>query len=201
MEVTGERHLPIPRQQVWLALHDADTLRRCIPGCLSLTEEGDQRFQGSATLDIHGAGTTFDGMLTLSDTDPPASCRLIAEATGAANDMATFAASVMLEQEAGATMLRYAVAAEVEGREPRRNAVRLATGTRVFVERFLDNLVAIVAAPAPVAADGLPAAIASIPSASRISAALPSRIFGFPPLAWGAAGVFVFIVFNLFVAS
>ncbi|MFC7539180.1 SRPBCC domain-containing protein [Siccirubricoccus deserti] len=36
MEMTGERRIPAPRQQVWEALNDPEALRAAIPGCESV---------------------------------------------------------------------------------------------------------------------------------------------------------------------
>ena len=33
MEMTGEFHIPAPRQRVWEGLNDPEVLKQCIPGC------------------------------------------------------------------------------------------------------------------------------------------------------------------------
>ena len=40
MEMTGERRIPAPRQQVWDALNDPEVLRASIPGCETVEREG-----------------------------------------------------------------------------------------------------------------------------------------------------------------
>ena len=41
MEMLGHRHLPITQQQAWEALNDAETLKKCIPGCDKFELVGD----------------------------------------------------------------------------------------------------------------------------------------------------------------
>ncbi len=50
MDMTGEYRINAPRQKVWDALNDPAVLRACIPGCESLTREGDNRL--AATLRV-----------------------------------------------------------------------------------------------------------------------------------------------------
>ena len=49
MQLSEEYTLPAPRSEVWAALHDADVLRDCIPGCTELEAEGDDTFHASVT--------------------------------------------------------------------------------------------------------------------------------------------------------
>ena len=41
MELVGEQLIHAPRDRVWQALMDTETLRAAIPGCESVTDEGD----------------------------------------------------------------------------------------------------------------------------------------------------------------
>ena len=44
MELNGEQRISAPRTKVWDALNDPEVLRACIPGCESLTRDGDSAF-------------------------------------------------------------------------------------------------------------------------------------------------------------
>ena len=45
MEMTGERRIPAPRQQVRDALNDPEVLRASIPGCESVEREGEDALE------------------------------------------------------------------------------------------------------------------------------------------------------------
>ena len=44
MEMTGEFRIPAPRQRVWEALNDPETLKQCIPGCQTIEKVSDTEF-------------------------------------------------------------------------------------------------------------------------------------------------------------
>ena len=44
MDLTGEFHVPLPREAVFDALNDPEILGRCIPGCQTLEQVSDTEF-------------------------------------------------------------------------------------------------------------------------------------------------------------
>jgi len=41
MELSNTRIVPAPRERVWIALNDPDTLKACLPGCEVLERTAD----------------------------------------------------------------------------------------------------------------------------------------------------------------
>ena len=44
MDMTGEYRIPAPREKVWAALNDPETLKRSLPGCESLEKVSETEF-------------------------------------------------------------------------------------------------------------------------------------------------------------
>ena len=52
MQLTGEYHIPAPRDRVWAMLNDPDVLRACIPGCESFEAPTPDHFDVVSVLKI-----------------------------------------------------------------------------------------------------------------------------------------------------
>ena len=80
MKLEGSYDVKAPRQKVWTAFLDPETLRQAIPGCEKLELIGPDEYK--ATLKIGVAAVTFEGKVRLLDKKPPESYRLAAEGSG-----------------------------------------------------------------------------------------------------------------------
>ncbi|HWY16841.1 MAG TPA: carbon monoxide dehydrogenase subunit G [Rhizomicrobium sp.] len=116
MEFTGRYVIPATPDQVWTALNDPAVLQLCIPGCENLARDGDHHFVATATLRIGPVKATFKGAIEQSELDPPRRCVLKGEGLGGVAGFARGAAEVVLEQEAGSTVLSYAARATIGGK-------------------------------------------------------------------------------------
>src|ERR1700688_3286406 len=116
MEFTGRYIIPATPDQVWTALNDPAVLQLCIPGCESLARDGDHRFVATATLRIGPVKATFKGAIEQSELDPPRRCVLKGEGLGGVAGFARGAAEVVLDREAGSTVLSYAARATIGGK-------------------------------------------------------------------------------------
>jgi carbon monoxide dehydrogenase subunit G len=115
----------MPRERVWAALNDPAILRSCIPGCRSLERISATTMRSVVEARVGPLTATFNGTLTQSEMDPPATCRLTAEGDGGSAGSAKGSALVTLVPEDNGTRLKYVAHAEVGG--------KLATvGTRVI---------------------------------------------------------------------
>src|SRR3546814_14444110 len=79
MKMSGEQRIAAARDKVWQALNDPDVLRRCIPGCQSLTKESDTRMVATVEIKIGPIGARFNGAVELADINAPDSYTLIME--------------------------------------------------------------------------------------------------------------------------
>jgi carbon monoxide dehydrogenase subunit G len=116
MELNGQQRIAAPRQQVWDALNDARVLKACIPGCESLTQDGDNAFDATVQAKVGPVRARFSGRVELSDIRPPESYRISGEGKGGVAGFAKGGADVTLIEDGEGTILDYAVKADVGGK-------------------------------------------------------------------------------------
>jgi carbon monoxide dehydrogenase subunit G len=180
MEMTGEFRIPAPRQRVWEGLNDPEILKQCIPGCQSLDKVSDTEFNGRVVAVVGPVRATFGGKVTLSDLDPPQSYTISGEGNGGVAGFAKGGAKVNLAEDGAATLLKYAVQAQVGGKLAQVGS-RLIDGVarkmaNDFFGRFAD--VMIPEQPPSAVAVAAPAAVNVLPSEQPAPTAPPM-----PPVA------------------
>lgn len=116
MEFTGRYVIPASPDRVWVALNDPAILQLCIPGCDSLARDGDHHFTATATLRIGPVKATFMGAIEQTELDPPRRCVLKGEGLGGVAGFARGTAEVVLDLDAGSTVLSYAARATIGGK-------------------------------------------------------------------------------------
>lgn len=117
MDLTGSYDIPATREAVWHGLNDAETLKRCIPGCQSLEKLSETELQAQAQLKIGPMKASFSGKVLLSDLDPPNSYRISGEGNGGVAGFAKGGALVTLtDAPEGGTRLTYEAKAEIGGK-------------------------------------------------------------------------------------
>ena len=116
MVLTGERLLAVDRDGVWKALNDPEILKASIPGCETIEKTGDNEYSIGVLAALGPVRAKFNGKLLLEDVVAPESYTLRFEGTGGAAGFAKGSAKVTLTDDDGATLIRYAVTAQVGGR-------------------------------------------------------------------------------------
>lgn len=116
MNVNGEYRLPAPREAVWEALHDPETLRSCIPGCDEFRRTGPDVYEGRITTQVGAVITTFSGRIVVSDEDFPRGWALSAHLQSPTAGYADGEASVTLTAEGFGTVLGYRARIDPGGR-------------------------------------------------------------------------------------
>jgi uncharacterized protein len=215
MDMTGERHIPAPRQVVWDALNDTTTLKASIPGCESLEKTGDNQMKAVAAVKLGPISARFNGAVTLSDIDAPNSYTITGEGQGGVAGFAKGGAKVFLTDDdtngPGATLLKYEVNAQVGGKLAQLGA-RLIDATakqmaEQFFTKFSDEVGKLVppelavASPAAVSDEVRPPPAAP-PSAISPLALIPREPFGLPVMGWVGivlfAGILVLTLASMF---
>jgi carbon monoxide dehydrogenase subunit G len=136
MDMTGERRIPAPRQAVWDALNDTETLKASIPGCESLLKTGDNQMKAIAAVRLGPISARFNGAVTLSDIDPPNSYTITGEGQGGVAGFAKGGAKVFLTDDTGATLLKYEVNAQVGGKLAQLGARLIDATAKQMAEQF-----------------------------------------------------------------
>ena len=175
MQMTGQQKIPAPSNRVWDALYDPEVLRRCIPGCQSLTKESDERMRAAADIRIGPIGARFLGTVTLSDVDPPRGCTMTIEGRGGTVGFVRSGARVRLADDgSGGTLLSYEVDAEVGGRLAQLGGPLVDAAARQLAGKFFEQFSAAVGTTAEEPAK--PAAIAAERAAPSPPVAAAARI-------------------------
>lgn len=165
MELLGEVTINAGRERVWDALNDAATLQACIPGCEALVDESPDTRRATVMVKIGPVRARFQGRVTLSEAQAPASCLLRFEGSGGAAGMASGSAQVILSEAPaagvqgagavpGSTRLGYSVKASVGGKLGQIGGRMIDASAKQLADQFFMALRAQLepaAAPAPLA--------------------------------------------------
>ncbi len=107
MKIKGQHKLAAPRQKVWEALLDPEVLARTLPGCESLDPIGENQYKMKMKLALAAVQGLFDGKVSLEDTQPPESYRLLVEGTGKVGFVNGSGQFRIEEAGAGETLVHY----------------------------------------------------------------------------------------------
>jgi uncharacterized protein len=204
MDMTGEQKIAAPREAVWRALNDADTLRQSIPGCETLERVSETEFTATVAAKLGPVNAKFSGRVTLSDIVPPISYMISGEGSGGVAGFAKGGAKVELEEVPDGTLLRYTVNAQVGGKIAQIGSRLIDASARKlandFFARFSQNVA--VAEPQPPAAAAAPPAAAPVTPAAAPGMTMPSLppAAGLPSWAW-IAGVVAFVLLIIWYFS
>jgi carbon monoxide dehydrogenase subunit G len=146
MEMTGEFHIPAPRDRVWQALNDPEVLKRAIPGCREIEKISDTEFQAKVVAKVGPVSATFGGKVNLTDLDPPRAYTISGEGSGGVAGFARGSAKVNLDEDgAAATRLHYAVQANVGGKLAQIGSRLIDATSRKMAEDFFSRFVEAMA--------------------------------------------------------
>lgn len=116
MDMQGNRQLGVTQQQAWDALNDPETLKLCLPGCDKFEATGEGQYAVTMAVKVGPVSAKFNGKVTLSDIQPPASYRLAFEGQGGVAGFGKGASAVTLVPSEGGCELGYTVQAQVGGK-------------------------------------------------------------------------------------
>lgn len=186
MQMTGQERIAASRKDVWEALYDPEILKRCIPGCQSLTKEADGRLRTIAEIKIGPIGARFNALVTRSDVNPPHGYTMTIEGQGGTVGFVKSGAKVRLADDpSGGTLLSYEVDAEVGGRLAQLGGPMLDATAKQLAAKFFRQLGVAIGAPSLPAAGTrhVPAAVSGGLAARPALTPLSTPARGFP-IAW-----------------
>lgn len=148
MDMTGEYHIPAPRQRVWEGLNNPAILKDCIPGCQEIEKVSDTEFAAKVVAKVGPVKATFGGKVTLSDLAPPQGYTIAGEGTGGVAGFAKGSARVDLTEEDGGTLLKYTAQANVGGKLAQIGSRLIGATARKMADDFFGRFAGLVAADA-----------------------------------------------------
>ena len=188
MKLSDQIRIEAPREQVYAALNDLEILRKSIPGCEQIEQISKTELIATAVIKIGPIKAKFKGQVTLSDLNPPESYTISGEGKGGTAGFAKGDAKISLEEDGGATILRYEVQADVGGKLAQLGG-RLIEGTaKKLAGDFFNSFSDAVAGPAEEVAE------VAVPAATGAEAG----IGGVPPLVLMAGSAAALIVLYFF---
>ena len=176
MQMSGEYTITATRQQVWDALNDPEALKQSIPGCDSIERNDDNELTATVTAKVGPVKAKFQGVVRLSDLNPPISYRISGEGKGGAAGFAKGGAEVQLDEADGgqATLLKYAVDASVGCKLAQIGARLIDSTAKKLAAEFFENFATYVVANAP--AERPDAAMAPSPTPEATQKAIPETV-------------------------
>ncbi len=156
MDMSGEYRIAAPRERVWAALNDPDTLRQAIPGCEELNKVSETELEAVARAKIGPVSARFKGKVTLSELKPPESYILTGEGSGGAAGFAKGQAQVSLVADGDETILHYSVKATIGGKLAQLGQRLVDGAAKKMADEFFENFASLAggkvqakSAPAP----------------------------------------------------
>lgn len=148
MDLTGEERIRAPREAVWNALNDIETLKAAIPGCDNLVRINDHQIKAGIKVNLGIMKIGFHGLLELSNMVPPHSYTISGKGEGTIAGFAEGAADVRLTQDGDETILSYAIQGDAGGKIAQIGTRILGSAARKIADRFFANIGKAAAAKA-----------------------------------------------------
>lgn len=146
MELKQSQDIPLPIDEVWAALNDAEILAKAIPGCEELNQVSNTELTAKVKLKIGPVSATFTGEVTLSELNPPRSYVISGSGKGGVAGGATGSARVDLEpiEDGAATRLTYEVDAAVTGKIAQLGSRLIESTAKKLATKFFTDFISVL---------------------------------------------------------
>ena len=146
MELKQSQDIPLPIDEVWAALNDAEILAKAIPGCQELNQVSNTELTAKVKLKIGPVSATFTGEVTLSELNPPHSYVISGSGKGGVAGGATGLARVDLEpiEDGAATRLTYEVDAAVTGKIAQLGSRLIESTAKKLATKFFTDFISVL---------------------------------------------------------
>jgi carbon monoxide dehydrogenase subunit G len=114
MKIEGTQQLLAPRERVYALLIEPEVLRRCIPGCESLSKTDEGHYDATLKAGVGAIKGAFRGNVTLEDMRPPEHYRIVVAGKGLVGFAKGSADFDLIEQGDG-TLIKYSGELQVGG--------------------------------------------------------------------------------------
>lgn len=146
MELKQSQDIPLPIDEVWAALNDAEILAKAIPGCQELNQVSNTELTAKVKLKIGPVSATFTGEVTLSELNPPHSYVISGSGKGGVAGGATGSARVDLApiEDGAATRLTYEVDAAVTGKIAQLGSRLIESTAKKLATKFFTDFISVL---------------------------------------------------------
>lgn len=149
MELTDQRDICAPPDEVWTALIDPEVLKLCIPGCQEMTGTPEDGYEAVVVQKVGPVKATFKGQVQLTNIIVGQSCTISGEGKGGPAGFAKGGADVVLTPTDGGTRLSYDVNAKVGGKLAQLGSRIIDGFAKKMADQFFDNFKAVLEGGAP----------------------------------------------------
>jgi carbon monoxide dehydrogenase subunit G len=129
----------LPREQVYDLLHDPNVLARCMPGCESLEQVGEDEYAMKMKMVLASVSGLFQGKVRTSEPNRPDSFRLVVEGAGKIGFMKGDGL-LKLSEANGGTAVAYEGDVQVGGTIAAVGQRLIDTTAKMLIKRFFDRL-------------------------------------------------------------
>jgi len=144
MKIEGSSDIPAPRERVWAAFQDPDTLAAAIPGCETLEAVGPDEYKAVMKVGVGPIKGTFEGKVRLFDQRPPERYRMAVEGNGPPGFVRGEAAMQLTEAEGG-TRVGYDADIQVGGLIASVGQRMLGGAARLILDQFFGRMAELLA--------------------------------------------------------
>lgn len=145
MKIEGSAEIPMPRQRVWDAFLDPDTLSTAIPGCEGLEQIGPGEYKATMKVGVGPIKGTFEGKVRLSDLEPPNQYRMAVEGTGGPGFVRGDAAMHLSDTDNG-TRVNYSADVQVGGLIASVGQRMLGGVSKMILDQFFTRMTEVLTA-------------------------------------------------------
>lgn len=149
MELSDEKTIAAPVEQVWAALLSPEVLQASVPGCKELSGSAEEGFTATVVQKVGPVKATFKGDVTLEDIVAPESLTITGNGKGGAAGFAKGGAKVRLSASEDGTVLAYDVEAKVGGKLAQLGSRIIDGFAKKMADQFFENFKAQIEGPAP----------------------------------------------------
>jgi hypothetical protein len=100
VKVEGSYTFDAPRDRVWTMLMNPEALKNCVPGCESLTPNGENAYEASMKVGVAMIKGNYKGTIKLTDIAEPGSYKMNVEGKGGSGFVKGVAAIELIDQGA-----------------------------------------------------------------------------------------------------
>lgn len=140
MELSGEERIAAPRQAVWDALNDIETLKACIHGCDEIERLSEHEIRAGLKVNLGIIKVRFHGLLELSNMQPPQSYTISGRGEGSIAGFAHGVTDVTLIEDDAETILSYVIRGDAGGKLAQLGTKLLGSAARKIADRFFANI-------------------------------------------------------------